>query len=239
MTIQNLLDMESGFDCEEFNDSKDCENEMVTTQNWVKFALDLPMNNQPGTVWAYTSCDPMILSGIIRKVSHMSVMDFAAKYLFKPLGIMNYKWTTDPSGNAMTAGSFYIRPQDMLKIGQLVLNDGKWKGRQIVSKNWINASTKSIIPIPGFSFAKSSRSKLLIPQLAYYGDYWYRELLETSAFKEPLLFASGNGGQFIFIIKRLNMVVVFTQGNYESWKAKRALEILAQYILPPFELAAQ
>jgi len=79
ITIQNLLDMESGFDCEEFNDTKNCEDDMVTNNNWVKFSLDLPMKNQPGKVWAYTSCNPMILSGIISKAAHTSTMDFAKK----------------------------------------------------------------------------------------------------------------------------------------------------------------
>lgn len=126
--------MESGLDCEEFNDTKDCETNMVVSNDWVKFALNLPMKNQPGTVFSYTSWDPMILSGIIITVAHMSVMDFAKKYLSTPLDITHYKWTIDPSGHGMTAGSFYILPADMLKIGQLVNNEGKWKGHQIISK---------------------------------------------------------------------------------------------------------
>ena len=235
ITIQNLLDMESGFDCEEFNDTKDCEGDMTNTQDWVQFSLNLPMKNKPGTVWAYTSCNPMILSGIISKVSRMSVMDFAKKYLFDPLSITGYKWTVDPSGHGMTAGSFYIRSADMLKIGQLVRDQGKWKGKQVISEKWINKSTTSNIPIPDFSFVKFSRSTVAIPQPTYYGDYWYREQVKTANFQENLLFASGNGGQYIFVIKRLNLVVVFTQGNYNSWKAKKAFDILARYILPVYE----
>jgi CubicO group peptidase (beta-lactamase class C family) len=235
MTIQNLLDMESGFDCEEFNDSKNCEDDMTATKDWVKFSLDLPMKNQPGTVWAYTSCNPMIISGIISKAAHMSIMNFAKRYLFDPLGITHYNWTVDPTGYGMTAGSFYIRPADMLKIGQLVRDGGKWHGKQLISKKWINESTKAVIPIPDFSFVRSGKSKTAIPQPTFYGDYWYREQLKTPEFQEDLLFASGNGGQYIFIIKRLNLVVVFTQSNYESWVAKRAFDVLEHYILPAYE----
>lgn len=234
MTIKNLLEMRSGLDCEEFNDTKDCEEEMSSSKDWVQFSLNIKMKNKPGEQWAYTSADPMIISGIIKKAAGMSVMDFAKKYLFDPLGISKYKWTVDPSGNAMTAGSFYILPRDMMKIGQLVRNNGTWKGNQIISKKWIAQSTLCDIAIPDFSFMKSSRSRIGFPQQAYYGFYWYRELLKTPTVNEELLFASGNGGQYIFIIKDLNLTVVFTQGNYQSFKAKQAFEILAKYIIPVY-----
>lgn len=235
LTVKNLLEMKSGLDCEEFNDTKDCEDEMSLSSNWVNYALEIPMKNKPGEVWSYTSSNPMILSGIISKATGMSVMDFAKKYLFEPLGISSYKWTLDPSGNAMTAGSFYIRPIDMLKLGQLVTNKGVWNHKQVVSGKWITQSTLCDIPIPDFSFMKSSRSKLADPQPTYYGFYWYREMIKTKDIQENVLFASGNGGQFIFIIERLNLTVVFTQGNYKSFKAKQAFEILARFILPAYE----
>lgn len=235
MTIKDLLNMESGFDCEEFNDGKDCETEMTATNDWLKFSLNLPMKDTPGRVWAYTSCDPMIIGGIISQATKMSIMDFARRYLFEPLGITRYRWTVDPSGHGMTAGSFYIRPADMMKIGDLVRQNGSWKGKQIVSKAWIAASTRTPIPIPGFSFAKGSRSEILVPQPSRYGYYWYTERIQTDSFKEDVLFASGNGGQYIMIIKRLDLVVVFTQGNYNSWRAKRAFDLLARFILPLYE----
>jgi CubicO group peptidase (beta-lactamase class C family) len=234
MTIKNLLEMKSGFDCEEFNETKDCENEMSLSKDWVKFSLDLPMKYKPGEVWSYTSIDPMILSGVISKAAKMTIMEFSRKYLFEPLGILDYKWTVDPAGHGMTAGSFYIRPVDMIKLGQLVQGNGVWKGKQIISERWISQSTHCDIPIPDFSNAKSSRSQLLLPQSTYYGFYWYRELLKTKDFQKDLLFASGMGGQFIFMIKDLDLTVVFTQGNYRSFKSKQAFEILGKYIVPSF-----
>ncbi|MGE6352780.1 serine hydrolase domain-containing protein [Flavobacterium sp. NPDC079362] len=235
LTIKNLLEMKSGFDCEEFNDTKDCEEEMSSSKNWVEYSLNLPMKDKPGEVWSYTSVDPVILSGVIRKATNMSIMDFAKKYLFDPLGISAYKWTIDPSGNGMTGGSFYIRPVDMLKIGQLVKDKGVWERKQIISKKWIAQSTLCDIAIPDFSFMKSSRTKIGFPQPAFYGFYWYRETIKTKDLEQNLLFASGNGGQYIFIIESLNLTVVFTQGNYGSFKAKQAFEIMAKYILPDFK----
>ena len=235
MTIKNLLEMESGFDCEEFMDSKDCEDVMDSTNDWIKFSLDLPMKNNPGTVWAYTSCNPMIVGGIISRAAKMSIMDFAKKYLFDPMGIRDYRWTVDPKGQGLTAGTFFIRPVDMLKIGEMVRQKGVWKGKRIVSEAWLAESTNTPIPIPDFSFVKYSRSEIAIPQPAYYGYYWYTEEIKTRGYEENVLFASGNGGQYIMIIKNLGLVVVFTQGNVNSWKAKRAFDILAKYILPAYE----
>jgi len=234
MTIKNLLEMKSGFDCEEFNGGKDCEDEMTKTNDWLKFSLDLPMKHSPGTVWAYTSCNPMIIGGIISHTAKMSIMDFAKKYLFEPMGIHNYRWTVDPSGHGTTAGSFYIRPVDMLKLGELVRQNGKYHGRQIVSASWLKESTQPITPIPDFSFVKLSGSTKAVPQPTYYGYYWYTETVKTKTYQENVLFASGNGGQYIMIIKNLDLVIVFTQGNYNSSRAKRAFDILAKYILPVY-----
>lgn len=235
MTLKNLLEMKSGVDCEEFNGTKDCEEGMELSKNWVKYALELPMKNKPGTEWSYTSMDPVILSGVISKATGMSVMDFAAKYLFKPLGISKYRWTLDPSGNAMTGGSFYIRSVDMIKLGQLVKDKGLYNNKQVISKQWIAESTLCDIAIPDFSNMKSSRSKVGIPQPTFYGYYWYRERIKTNALQADLLFASGNGGQFIFIIEELNLTVAFTQTNYGSYKGKQAFEMMAKYILPTYK----
>lgn len=235
ITIKHLLEMRAGFDCNEWaDDGRDCESMMDKTADWVKYALSLPMKDDPGKVWAYTSCDPMILSGILKRASGMSVMDFAAKYLFSPLNITRYKWTLDPAGNGMTGGSFYLLPRDMLKIGQLVLNNGMWKGKRIVSAKWLKVSTSATIPIPESSFMGVSRSSIGIPQPTYYGYYWYNELIKTKDFQYETLFASGNGGQYIMIIKDLELVVVFTQGNYGNRMAKQSFDLLVKYILPAY-----
>lgn len=235
MTIEHLLRMEAGFDCEEFNDGKDCETDMMASKDWVAFSLALPMKHKPGTVWSYNSSAPMIMSGIISRVAKMSVMDFAKKYLFDPMGITHYKWTVDPSGHGMTAGSFYILSSDLWKIGELVLQKGLWNGRRLVSADWIGRSTNAPVLIQDFSYVGSSRSPVVIPQSTYYGYYWYKEEIRTKDFREELIIASGNGGQYIIIIERLGMVVTFTQGNYSSWKAKKAFDLLARYILPAVE----
>lgn len=232
MTIRNLLEMRSGLDCDEWNNSKDCESAMERSHDWVRFSLAVPVGERPGTKWAYTSCAPMIVGGILEKATGMSVMQFANKYLFRPMGIETYRWTTDPAGHGMTAGSFYMKPADMLKIGQMVLDHGQWHGKRIVSAQWLRQSVHGSIAIPDGSFVKTSRTTAAIPQPVYYGFYWYNELIKTKTGTYPAIFASGNGGQYVIVIEPLQMVVVFTQGNYGSRTAKQAFDMLARYILP-------
>jgi CubicO group peptidase (beta-lactamase class C family) len=232
MTIEDLLEMKSGFDCEEWEGTRDCENEMSKADDWVKFSLDLPLVHKPGTFWSYMSSNPMILSGIISNASHMPLDAFAAKYLFDPLGIKVYRWTKDKMGHAMTAGSFYAMAEDMIKIGQLVLNNGVWNGQQVINASWLERATKPITKIDNFSNTGIAQVQGAIPQPTYYGYFWYNEKLLTDRFAYNLIFSSGNGGQFIMLVKELGLVVVFNGHSYNSRKSKLPFDILIRYILP-------
>lgn len=232
MTVQHLLEMKSGYDCEEWNGTKDCESEMENSKDWIQFSLDLPLAEYPGEKWSYTSTNAMVLSGILSMSSKMTVTEFADKFLFQPLDITKYRWTKDPSGQEMTAGSFYVLPKDFLKIGEMVLNNGKYKNQTIVSNNWIAESTNAKTEIKDFSNVKISKTNLAIPQPTYYGYGWYNEKIKTDKYSYDLIFASGNGGQYIMIIKELNLVAVFTGNSYNSSKSKLPFEILVKYILP-------
>jgi CubicO group peptidase (beta-lactamase class C family) len=225
MTIEHLLEMRSGFDCED---------DMENTKDWIKFCLDLPLKNKPGTQWDYTSINAMLLGGIIAHATHMSVSDFADKYLFKPLGITSYRWTKDPLGHETTAGSFYISPRDMNKIGQLVLNDGVFNNKRVVSGKWIKIMTEGLTKIENFSNVRISKNKTATPQPTWYGYTWYNEEIKTDKFKYNVIFASGNGGQYIMVIKDLHLVVTFAGNSYNSSKSKLPFDIMIKYILPYF-----
>jgi CubicO group peptidase (beta-lactamase class C family) len=235
MTIAHLLEMKSGFDCEEWNGDKDCEDDMEISQDWIKFCLDLPLKNQPGTQWDYTSINAMLLGGIIAHATHMTVSDFADKYLFKPLGIINYRWTKDPLGHEATAGSFYISPIDLNKIGQLVLNEGTFNNSRVVSEEWIKQMTEKRTEIAAFSNVRISKNKTAIPQPTHYGYAWYNEEIKTASFRHNIVFASGNGGQYIMVVRDLHLVVSFTGNSYNSAKSKLPFDIMIKYILPYFE----
>ncbi|MEO1485934.1 MAG: serine hydrolase [Bacteroidota bacterium] len=230
--VQHLLEMRSGFSCEEFYDiGLYCEDAMWNTDDWIAYCLNIQLKGKPGLNWSYNSNDPMLMGEVISRASGMSIMDFAKKNLFGPLGITDYKWTISPKGKGMTAGSFYIQPIDMLKIAKLVHNKGKWDGNQVVSENWIATSTKGEIPID-FSFTRYSRMTNAKYHSATYGFYWYTETLQYEDIKTEVLFASGNGGQYMMILPEYDAKVVFTGSNYGNWRGKLPFEMLLKYIIP-------
>ncbi|WP_461102835.1 serine hydrolase domain-containing protein [Spirosoma koreense] len=230
--LQHLLEMRSGLNCEEFYEiGPECEDQMVQTQDWIAYCLGVNLVSQPGLNWSYNSNDPMLVGELIARASGMSVMEFAKKYLFQPMGITDYKWTVSPKGQGMTAGSFYMKPGDMLKIINLVKNKGNWNGHQIVSANWIATSTNCRIPID-FSFTRYSRLANAHYESARYGFFWYKEHLQYKDIDTDVLFASGNGGQYMMLLPAYNLTAVFTGSNYGNWRAKLPFEVLLKYILP-------
>lgn len=232
ITIQNLLEMRSGLACEEFYDiGPICEDEMFNTQDWVAYCLNVPMIREPGINWSYNSNEPMLMGEIIARASGKSIMEFARENLFLPLGITDYKWTVSPKGQGMTAGSFYMLPMDMLKIIYMVGKKGKWKGRQIVSMDWIEQSTNCNIDID-FSFTLFCRFPSPSYESARYGFFWYKERVKYKNIDTEVLFSSGNGGQYMMFLPEYNLSAVFTGSNYSNWRGKLPFEILLRYILP-------
>lgn len=235
ISIRNLLEMRSGLNCEEFYDiGPECETEMIKTEDWVAYCLGVNLIRQPGLNWSYNSNEPMIVGEIIARASGMSVMQFAKDYLFQPLGITDYKWTVSPKGQGMTAGSFYMKPTDMLKIIDLVRNKGNWKGKQIMSADWIAISTNCHINID-FSFTRYSRIPDAQYESARYGFFWYKERLQYKDINTEVLFASGNGGQYMMLLPAYNITAVFTGSNYGNWRSKLPFEMLLKYIIPTIE----
>lgn len=230
--IRHLLEMRSGLDCEEFyGTGPDCEDAMWATDDWIDFCLNVDMIRSSGQNWSYNSIDPMIIGEVIARASGMTVMEFAKQYLFEPLGILDYRWTTSPKGQGMTAGSFYMKPLDMLKIINLVKQKGEWNGQQIISSEWIEQSTICDIPMD-YSFAHYAKIPDAITESARYGLYWYREMLRYDTIHTEVLFASGNGGQYMMWFPEYDLTVVFTGSNYGNWRGKLPFSILLKHVLP-------
>lgn len=235
ISVQNILEMRSGLNCEEFYDiGPDCENDMWQTEDWVAFCLGVDLVREPGKVWSYNSNEPMIMGEIITRASGMSVMDFAKENLFEPLGIREYRWTISPKGQGMTAGSFYMKPADLLKIIHMVKNKGNWKGRQILSEDWIKTSTNCHINID-FSFTEFSGLQDATFLSARYGFFWYQEPIQYKDINTELLFSAGNGGQYMMWLPEYDLTLVFTGSNYGNWRGKLPFEMILKYIIPAVE----
>ena len=227
VTIKSILSMTSGYDCDDFTTGHACELNMKNSDDWLMYAVSLPMAHEPGSYWAYNSVSPQLIEEIISEKSGISFMDFSNKYLFEPLGITDFHWFLTPKGRTYVSGAARMRPRDMAKIGHLALNKGKWKNTQIVSEQWIFESTKEHISPPVHSLlAKSSYGT------CGYGYLWWTKDFSINKENIQSFFATGNGGQMIFVFPRLNLVAVFTQGNYNSSLANQPFDMLTDYIIP-------
>jgi CubicO group peptidase (beta-lactamase class C family) len=218
VTIQNLLTMTSGFACDDHGSEPfQCERGMYKADDWVNFALHLPMAHRPGDHWAYNSASLILLSEIIRQNTGRPVSLFAEEYLMAPLGITDIHWGFSPKGRIWLAGNASMRPRDMAKFGQMCLNKGFWQNRRIVSEKWL---------------AESTRFHVHTEFGMEYGYLWWRGYQTINNQQIEAYWAQGNGGQVIFICPVLDLVAVFTGGNYNSIHEFQFMGILINYILP-------
>ncbi len=218
ITIRNFLTMRHGLNWDEtsykYSDPLNTYYQMEQYDDWVKFTLDRGLISDPGEIFAYSSGASHTIEALISNVSGITFPEFADKYLFKPLEIEKAKWITAPNGRA---DDVYLTGRSMAKFGQLILDKGSWKGKQIVSPEWVRESTGNIVKVSE-NFG--------------YGYFWWHYTFNIAEEKYPAVLAWGYGGQFIFVFPELNMVVCFTSGNYTNDLSTQPFEMLRLYILP-------
>jgi CubicO group peptidase (beta-lactamase class C family) len=206
LKIKDLLTMSAGFDWEEmlpFNDPKNDNINMLNSGDYLQYALSKLIIKPPLTEFNYNSGCPMIVAGIIERSSKMPLSEFADKYLFKPLGISDYYWIKDPEGFCHAGGGLYLKPGDILKIGMLVLNKGKWENKQIISESWILRSTQSYLT-SGFD-------------ISGYGYFWWiRNMPVREGLTTKVISAEGAGGQKLYIFSDYKLIIAFTERNFTT-----------------------
>jgi len=224
ITLEHLLTMRGGLACDDRDsDSPGHEDRMYRRRDWVRFFLELPRTHVPGEHTQYCTGGVVALGRIVAEASGQTVPAFAAEHLFAPLGIRAAAWRRfDGRSQTDTGGHLHLRPRAMAKIGQLVLQRGVWDSGDLVSAAWIDASTAVQT-----RFAADQRP---------YGYLWWRAQaripIGADVRSVDVIYAHGNGGQYIFIAPALDLVVVFTGSNYDSPKAGRPFALLGEYIIP-------
>jgi CubicO group peptidase (beta-lactamase class C family) len=220
ITLQHVLTMAAGLDWNSTKysrrDPRHTTHQMYDSDDPIGFVLSRNLIETPGQKFYYNSGLTILLGGIVKNTSGLYIDDFAGQYLFAPLGITEFHWDKFPDGNIQTDGGLYLRPRDMAKIGYMMMQNGTWKDRQIVSQEWIAESTKKHIDARGIG----------------YGYQWW--IGETTANNQTIrvLFASGHGGQKIFIIPQLDLVAVFTSRVFNSKGHSGPDGFLLKYIIP-------
>ncbi len=211
MTIEHLLTMTTGLFWPEYypyEDNRNPYNTWKASEDHVEFVLNRQMSSAPGLVFNYNTGASHLLTAILERATNMSTIDFANKYLFGPLSILDANWLVDPQGVAAGGDGLFITARDMAKIGQIFLKEGNWEGKQIISRNWVKLSTTS---------------KIIIGPNTEYGYQWWITP-DYDSFR-----ALGYGEQQINVFPEENLVVVFTGMNLQF---NFALYLLDSYILP-------
>ena len=206
VTIRDLLTMSAGFSWEEMIPLDDPRNDNINMYNsgkWLSYALSRSMVQKPFKGFKYNSGCPMIVAGIIEKTTKMRLDEFAVRYLFEPLEIRRYLWLKDSTGFCHAGGGLFLSPMDMMKIGIMVMNNGKWEKQQIISENWIKKATTSYLPT---SF-----------DISTYGYFWWiREMKTGGVNTTRVISAEGAGGQKLYIFPEYQLIITFTERNYST-----------------------
>jgi CubicO group peptidase (beta-lactamase class C family) len=195
VTIQNLLDMTSGFDWDQgIEDGKEQTlHDMDRSSNWTQFILDRPMAHAPGEVFNYIDGSPNLLSAIITKLTGKLAEDYARETLFGPLGITDWHWDRDRQGLTVGAWTLTLRPRDMAKIGYLYLHHGEWDGKQLLPPGWADV----------LSHATVTMHASFDPNLRYSNFFWVSP-------ERHVFMAVGWHGQLIAVFSDLDIVAVVT-----------------------------
>ncbi len=225
VSLKSLLTMSSGFVGDDSDPSNPGNEEnMYPTNDWVKFGLDLPMQKDKviGQDYTYFTAGAVMLGDVIHKSVPDGLVSYADKKLFAPLGITDYEWPYTPQNVGSTAGGIRLRALDFAKYGQLYKNKGKWKGNQIISKEWVEKS-----------LAKQVSQAYVGITNGYYGYLFWNKTYTVNGKEHEVSFCTGNGGNKIFIFKDIPFVIVITSSAYGMPKAHKTVdEMMVKYILP-------
>ncbi|WP_395373097.1 serine hydrolase domain-containing protein [Marinicella sp. W31] len=219
--LDDLLTMRSGLDADANNsESFGYEDFMDASDNPKAFALTVPNLVEPGTLYSYNSLAAYITGIVIGEAADQEFGEFARIHLFEPLKITNLDWQKDRSGITKGQGNLFITAQGFARLGQLVLDGGTFEGRQIVSANWIKEILKPIVDI------SQSDSNAIA-----YSYYWYQQIYNINNRQIEVWFASGNGGNKIYLVPELDMVVSVMSDAYGQGRSHRRSENILLTVL--------
>ncbi|HEY0930257.1 MAG TPA: serine hydrolase [Gemmatimonas sp.] len=224
ITLQDLLTNQSGLACDDHDGaSPGNETKLYESADWPRAFVDLPMIAEPGTVGRYCSFGILTAGRMVERATGKHLPRLANEVLFTPLGIKptQWRWTFELDRSQRNDfGQVYLRPRDMLKLGVLVLQRGRWQGRQVLSETWIDAMT-----------AKHSRVDDSDYGLAVW-HRWYNVPKANGSQRVETIMFSGNGGQKVYIVPSLDLVVVFTGGAFNVESPVNTM--MAGVLLPAF-----
>lgn len=223
LTLEHLIDMTAGFDCDDSGErpgDEDVMQEQTTQPDWYRYALAVPLIRDAGEKIVYCSMKPNLAAGMLEKIAGEPLPELFERLIARPLRMKNYHLFLQPTGQAYGGGGHRFTSRDFLKFAQLMLDEGEWDGKRIFSREWARQS--------------AAPRHLLIPEFKQsYGYLWNSVAHAYGGRSLHAFFAGGNGGQVSIGIPELDLAIVFTGANYSDRVLFRSQQVyLPEYILP-------
>ncbi|MEM6819841.1 MAG: serine hydrolase [Pseudomonadota bacterium] len=223
ITLRHIVSMTAGFDCDDDNydnpGNEDIMQEQRAEPDWYRYALSLPLVRAPGERGVYCTGGINLIGGAVEAVTGKTLLRLFEEEVARPLGIDQYFYNLMPTGQAYLGGGIRLRPRDFLKLGQAYLDGGEWGDYRLVSESWVNDSLAPATTL----FQQDD-----------YGFSWWRRVYTVAGRDIQTHYASGNGGQMLFVIPELNITMMINAGNYSDGRTRNHLRdrILQEFVLP-------
>lgn len=206
LTVEHALTMTLGLEWHEdvpYTSAANSEIAMEMAPDRYRFVLSQPVAEEPGQRWHYCGGATALIGRLLDQGTGEPLPEFARRRLFEPLGISAFEWMTGQDGVASPASGLRLAAPDLARIGQLVLDHGRWDGRQIVPSGWLETALRRHLRIDG-DFG--------------YGYQWYAGTSPALDGTDPVRWSAafGNGGQHLYVLPDLDAVVAITAGNYDT-----------------------
>lgn len=228
ITVADFLTMSSALECND-NDMSSPGNEenMYPLKHWARWAVDIPTRaaydrdeNGRGS-FAYCTAGSFLLGQVIEEASGETLDQFFARTLFEPLGISTWHWSRSPTGEYMSGGGLRLHARDLAKIGMMVLDEGRWQGKQVIPASWIKKATTPSVN------AGATQD---------YGYQFWQRTWKTSCGPMKASYMSGNGGNNVILLPEFDAVIVLTRQNYgQRGMHQQSNRLVENYVLASME----
>ena len=223
MTLEDVLTMQLGLGWDEWTlPYTDPDNDLVALNSshgdWAKALLDLPLVSDPGTTFVYNTAATNALGQAVENATGTRLAEFANTNLFYPMQITDAEWSRTPTRLPVGGSGLFLTNRDLVKFGQLYLDNGTWQGQQLISADWIADTVVRRVDVSAWATYSEA-----------YGFQWWLDDFEYDGQLIEAWVTSGYGGQYMFVIPALDLVVGFTGQNYEFAEGIKNLYFMVQY----------